>query len=252
MLKFDNFIIIGSTGRNTGKTEFACRLIEKHSKTYQICGVKVVAIDKKEGNCPRGGKGCGVCSSLKGDYEIFEETVIDPTKDTSRMLEAGAHKVFFLKVDKNFLEKGIKALLEIIPPEMMVVAESNSIRKVLEPGLFIVIKNLQDKKIKESCAEVVYFADKIIEFDLKNWDFPPDRVLIKNHKWIIRQKATAIILAGGKSSRMGGENKCLLPINGVPIIQHIKNQLDNYFDEIIIGANDEENYKFLDLSLIHI
>jgi len=245
MVKKSNYIIIGSTGRNTGKTEFACRLIKQYSPKQKIIGVKVVAINKCEGNCPRGGKGCGVCTSLKGDYEIFEETKLDPAKDTSRMLIAGAHKVYFLKVDKDFLEKGIKALVKTLPPDAMVVLESNSIRKVIEPGLFLVIKNLNERKVKESCAEVISYANKIIEFDNMSWDFPPERVIVKNNSWFIRQKATAIVLAGGKSSRMGGEDKSMLLVNGMPLIQHIVNQLDNHFDEVIIGANDVEKYSFL-------
>jgi molybdopterin-guanine dinucleotide biosynthesis protein A len=250
MVTKPNFIIIGSTGRNTGKTEFACRLIEKYSKDHQVIGVKVVSIDRNEGNCPRGGKGCGVCSSLRGDYEIFEEKKIDPSKDTSRMLIAGAQKVYFLKVDKNSLENGLMALVDMIPENAMVVLESNSIRKVIEPGLFIVIKNLNERRVKESCAEVIEYANKIIEFDNMSWDFSPERVLVKDNEWIIREKATAIVLAGGKSSRMGGEDKSLLPVNGFPLIQHIIEQLEGHFDEIIIGANDTEKYSFLNKRVV--
>jgi molybdopterin-guanine dinucleotide biosynthesis protein A len=83
-----------------------------------------------------------------------------------------------------------------------------------------------------------------------SWDFEPDRVLIKDNEWIIRDKATAIILAGGKSSRMGGEDKSMLPINKVPLIQHIVNQLEGHFDEIIIGANDIEKYCFLNRRIV--
>ena len=46
MLSRSNFIIIGSTGRNSGKTEFACRIIRSHSKEKKIFGVKIVAINK--------------------------------------------------------------------------------------------------------------------------------------------------------------------------------------------------------------
>jgi molybdopterin-guanine dinucleotide biosynthesis protein A len=245
-----NFIVIGSTGRNTGKTEFACRLIEKYSKEHFVVGIKVVAINRSAGNCPRGGKGCGVCQSLEGDYEIFEEKIINPQKDTSRMLMAGAQKVFFLKVDENCLPQGLNAILEVIPENAMVVIESNSIRKVLEPGLFIVIKNLVDKTVKDSCAEVIGFANKVIEFNNMSWNFSPERVIIKDNTWIIREKATAIILAGGKSSRMGGNDKSLLPINGVPLIQHIVKQLEGHFEQILIGANDAEKYSFLNLEVI--
>ncbi|MFN7250503.1 MAG: molybdenum cofactor guanylyltransferase [Anaerobacillus sp.] len=62
-------------------------------------------------------------------------------------------------------------------------------------------------------------------------------------------KAGAIILAGGKSSRMG-TNKALLPIDGVTNIERIKNILAEVFEEIIIVANDEAAYRFLNLPII--
>lgn len=250
MIKKPEFIIIGSTGRNTGKTEFATRLINQYSQQNIIIGVKVTAINRDEGFCPRGTDSCGVCDSLTEEFTISEETIHSSAKDTSRMLNAGAHKVYWLKVDKNYLERGIKALIEMLPNDALIVCESNSLRTVLEPGLFIVIKNINDHTIKESCASVIHFASKIIEFDNKKWNFSPERIQIKNNSWIIKEKATAIILAGGKSSRMGGEDKSLLPVDGEPLIQKILNQLDDYFDEIIIGANDVEKYKFLNRKVV--
>jgi molybdopterin-guanine dinucleotide biosynthesis protein A len=249
MIQQSNFIIIGSTGRNTGKTEFACRLIKTWSAKHRIFGLKVTTINKNEGKCPRGGEGCGVCSSLVGDYEIIEETNGDAKKDTSRMLVAGAKKVYWLKVSSTALQSGVEALLKLIPDNVAVVCESNGVRNVLEPGVFLVIKNLKDKTIKPNCARVIRYADKIIEFDNMSWNFPPDRVIFKTNNWIVKEKATAIVLAGGKSSRMG-KDKSLLPVNGRPLIAHIVDQLRDRFDEIIIGANDPEKYAFLNLPVV--
>ena len=103
------------------------------------------------------------------------------------MLKAGAKQVYLLLVDRNSLEKGINAVLRIIPDNAWIVIESNSIRKVIEPGLFIVIKNLMNHSVKNSCAEVIEFADKIIEFNNMNWDFNPDSVLIQNESWMIKE-----------------------------------------------------------------
>ena len=249
MIKKARFIVLGSTGRNTGKTEFACRLIEKYAKDQQIYGVKVVTIDPERGSCPRGGEGCGICSSLKGDYEISEETRSDTDKDTSRMLRAGAHKVYFLKVRYDRLAQGLNALVALIPENAFAVCESNSIRKVVEPGLFLVIKNRDEKQVKESCAEVVQYANKVIDFHSMNWNFSPERVLLSKNGWIIREHATAIILAGGKSSRMGVD-KSLLAVNGQPMIAHIVKQLEHHFDEVIIGANDPGKYAFLKRAVV--
>ncbi len=250
VIKKPNHIILGSTGRNTGKTEFACHLIRQHAKAGPIYGVKVVCIDPAEGNCPRGGKGCEVCSSLNEDYEITQETEHHPGKDTSRMLMAGAHQVYFLKAKAHALENGLKALLEIIPDDALTICESNSLRKVLEPGLFLVIKNLEEEEIKDSCAEVIGYANKVIHFSNMGWDFNPGRVHIKNNHWVIRENASAIILAGGKSSRMGGVDKSLLPVADKTLISHIVTQLEGHFDEILIGANGPEKYTFLNKRVI--
>jgi molybdopterin-guanine dinucleotide biosynthesis protein A len=61
--------------------------------------------------------------------------------------------------------------------------------------------------------------------------------------------ATAIILAGGKSSRMG-RDKSLLSTNNLPLIGKIASQLEDHFQEIIVGANDIEKYGFLHLPVI--
>lgn len=62
-------------------------------------------------------------------------------------------------------------------------------------------------------------------------------------------KATAIILAGGKSSRMG-RDKSLLSTNDIPLIGKIASQLEGHFPEIIVSANDREKYRFLHLPVI--
>lgn len=49
---------------------------------------------------------------------------------------------------------------------------------------------------------------------------------------------------------MGGVDKSMLPVNGIPLIQHIVMQLEGHFDEIIIGANDKEKYSFLNLTIV--
>ncbi|OIJ11643.1 molybdenum cofactor guanylyltransferase [Anaerobacillus arseniciselenatis] len=61
--------------------------------------------------------------------------------------------------------------------------------------------------------------------------------------------AGVIILAGGKSSRMG-QNKALLPINGLANIERIKNQLASTFENIILVTNDKEKYRFLNIPTV--
>ena len=55
---------------------------------------------------------------------------------------------------------------------------------------------------------------------------------------------TAVILAGGQSSRMGS-NKALLPYRGGRFIESIHRQLSGLFDELLLVTNTPEQYAFL-------
>jgi molybdopterin-guanine dinucleotide biosynthesis protein A len=54
-----------------------------------------------------------------------------------------------------------------------------------------------------------------------------------------REHAVGIVLAGGKSSRMGGGDKCLLPLAGRPILAHVIERLKPQVAELIISANGD-------------
>ena len=60
---------------------------------------------------------------------------------------------------------------------------------------------------------------------------------------------TAIILAGGKSQRMGA-NKAFLKFGGRTFIEHQIVQLGKIFDEIIVSANDADSYAGLKLPVV--
>jgi molybdopterin-guanine dinucleotide biosynthesis protein A len=183
-------------------------------------------------------------------FEISEENDKTTGKDTSRMLVAGAKKVYFIKSEKDKLELAFSELMKIIPRNSIIVCESNYLRQYIKPGLFILIRNNEDDNLKESYVSTLKFADKIVNFKSSNWDFQPSRISFQDNEWIIKEPATAIILAGGKSSRMDGLDKSLLPINGIPLILHIVKQLEKHFDNIIIGSNDSQKFQFLNLPVI--
>jgi len=236
--------MIGSAGSNVGKTELACTLIKKFSRTANITGIKVTTIKAKDGQCPRGGLGCGVCSSLDGDFSITEETDSKSKKDTARLLAAGAKRVFWLRVLKKSLKEGLTALLDIIGPDAISICESNSLRQVVKPGLFLMVKARNLKSWKSSANNVKKYADKIVVTNSHGLDFDLDRIKLTDNKWTLTEKATAIIMAGGRSCRMGMD-KSMLQIKGRPIIEHIRDQLRGTFNQILISTNEMEKYAFL-------
>lgn len=50
-------------------------------------------------------------------------------------------------------------------------------------------------------------------------------------------EVTGIILAGGRGSRMGGEDKGLMMLNGLPLYQHVQQRLQPQVARICISAN---------------
>lgn len=62
-------------------------------------------------------------------------------------------------------------------------------------------------------------------------------------------EAGAILLSGGKSSRMG-TNKALLPISEQPNIERMAALLKPHFDKLILVTNNPEDYRFLKLTTV--
>src|SRR3990172_4670992 len=48
-----------------------------------------------------------------------------------------------------------------------------------------------------------------------------------------------VVLAGGKSSRMGGGDKALLPLGGRPLLVHVFERLRPQVAEIVLNANGD-------------
>jgi hypothetical protein len=186
MTRLDGMLMIGSAGTNVGKTELACAILRKFSRSgEEIVGIKVTTINEKDGQCPRGGEGCGVCSSLEGVYLITQET--DPTsgKDTARLLAAGAGRVYWLRVLRAHIEEGLAALLDAVGSDAISICESNSLRQVVEPSLFLVAERKGAKAWKPSALEVKKYADRIVVSDGSSFDFDIDRLALENGKWLL-------------------------------------------------------------------
>lgn len=249
MLKLDGMLMIGSAGINAGKTVLACEVIKKFCKSTNITGIKVTTIKAKDGTCPRGGRGCGVCSSLDGNFCITKEFKRNSSKDTSRLLAAGASRVFWLRVMRSHLKQGLNALLSIMGPDAVSICESNSLRHVVEPGLFLMVTAPNLKKWKASAQDVRRYVDKVVVSDGSNFDFDIDEIKLTQRRWQSELSATAIILAGGKSSRMGTE-KGMLSINDQTMLEHICKQLRGTFSQILISAGDAEKYSFAGFEVV--
>lgn len=249
MINIPSMLMIGAGDRNAGKTEFVCSLISKLGSEHDITGIKVTTIETLGSGCHRGNETCGVCTKFEGNFCVTEETNDVSNKDTCRMLAAGAKKVLWLRSLKSHLKEGITALLELIGDDQIIICESNSLRNIVEPGLFLMIRNSKSDNCKPSAEKVIALADAIVLSDGKQFDIDTNSIKLIDNKWVLKMDATAIIMAGGKSRRMG-QDKSMLEINGEPVIKHILKQLRPHFSQILISSDDEARYNFLDVEVV--
>jgi molybdopterin-guanine dinucleotide biosynthesis protein A len=63
-------------------------------------------------------------------------------------------------------------------------------------------------------------------------------------------RVSGVILAGGKSRRMGGAPKALLPFGGRPLIEHIAETLRSVLPDCLVVTNTPALYGHLDLPMV--
>jgi molybdopterin-guanine dinucleotide biosynthesis protein len=182
-IKLDGMLLIGSTGRKSGKTSLACQIIQKFRKN-NLVAIKVTTVTKTNKNSHSDLS----VAETKG-FIITEETRNNTDKDTSKMLAAGASRVFWLCAEKKCLKSGLDALLKKIGNKKICICESNSLRQFVEPGLFIMVKGPDCRKTKPSAKHVINFADRIVTNRSNDFDNLLKDLRLAGKKWlIIKQK----------------------------------------------------------------
>lgn len=182
MLEQAKLLLIGGATRNVGKTTFSCAVIKEFSKTHSIIALKIKTL--YEGDDFFHGKDR---NPLTGNYRIIEEFDNRGSEDTMRMLKAGAKQVFRIKVKSEFIKNAFDELFQQIPENSFILCESNSLRNVLEPALFLMIKHKESNVIKPSAKKLEPLADKIIFTDGEKHDFNIDRITIENGQWMLKR-----------------------------------------------------------------
>jgi hypothetical protein len=131
MIIIPNLLLIAGNGTKSGKTTMACRIIEQ-LKSLKITAIKITP------HFHETTLGLSTIIEEPG-YSIYEETDNSSIKDTSRMLNAGAWKVFFAKVHDDSIKSVFDKIMDLVPEGAPVICESPALRNFIEPGLFIIM-----------------------------------------------------------------------------------------------------------------
>jgi molybdopterin-guanine dinucleotide biosynthesis protein A/MOSC domain-containing protein YiiM len=234
--------MIGGCRRGVGKTAFICALIERLGSRHGIVAVKVTTVD-----CFQRDHGREPADSAL--YHVTEETDPRGDGDTSRMLASGARRALWLQAPQAHLQDGIDALLDALGRETASVWESTRACRLVEPGAFIMIEDSQTTCRKPWTEDLMQRADRIVPSDGVTFDIDWNDIQSSGGRWTVKMDATAILLAGGDSTRMGVD-KALLPIDGKPMIQRIHEQVRPWFSRILISSNNASAHAFLGVPIV--
>ncbi len=142
MLILPQILLIAGTGRNTGKTLLASAIIEKYSADFEITGLKI---------SPHFHSGTDSLQIIYKDqnFNIYKETSLASTKDSSRMLQAGAHKVFYIECYDEFMKEAFEKFTQVADISRPIVCESPALRKYVKPGIFIIVDSKSNTNKKK-------------------------------------------------------------------------------------------------------
>jgi hypothetical protein len=133
LMQLSNLLVVAGSGRNSGKTTFVCRIIEQFSH-LGITSIKI----SPHFHEPSTGL---VHVSGKPGFEIYEETSRNSTKDSSRMLECGATKVYYIQTLEESLYEAFSEVYLNMKIDRPVICESPSLINYLTPGMFVIMRS---------------------------------------------------------------------------------------------------------------
>jgi len=158
IIEIPSLLLIAGTGRNTGKTLLASSIIKKFSNDLKITGLKI---------SPHFHNGTKSLQPLykNNNFNIYRETSHSSSKDSSRMLKAGACQVFYIECHDEYLKKAFEKFLKITDAQVPVICESPALRKYVKPGIFFIVDSKSNINKKQGVLDLKNHADFFIETD---------------------------------------------------------------------------------------
>jgi len=175
MKNLPNLLIISGNGRDSGKTSLACEIIKKFS-SRSIIAIKI---------CPHFYPEDGGLNVVFKDtnFTIAEEKNTTSGKDSSRMLEAGADKVYFIQVKDDQLENAFAKLMTLINPKSLLICESGWLRSMVKPGVFIMANHEGREDLKENFKKLMSKADLKVIYNGQSFHPGIEKIRLRNQMW---------------------------------------------------------------------
>ncbi|MFO8234891.1 MAG: hypothetical protein R6U04_05780 [Bacteroidales bacterium] len=179
--KYSQILLIGGNARKAGKTSFIRNILKKFSDVHPITAMKVALYtDSKD---------------LQSHYQLEEHEFyyeVEDIKgsddnDSSRYVAAGAMEGWFVAAmdDEKSIKKLMKRIDFLLEAGRLLIIESNSIRKYIDPSLFLMI-NQSSREDKAGAEEFRQMSDLVIDTDSYQYNNIEKYIGIESNKWVFK------------------------------------------------------------------
>lgn len=158
-------IVVAGVTSGAGKTSVAEVVLRLLSSRCPTAAAKITVTHGERG-CPHGGKGCDVCGSLGGNFQVItkESVIKQPGTDTARLSEAGAQRVLWAITREMFVADAWREMKSLMRGARLAVIESNTLALTIRPELTLMVVDptVSRRLWKPSAESLIASADLLI------------------------------------------------------------------------------------------
>jgi len=151
-------VVVGGSTRNIGKTSVVAGLIRALPE-MKWTAFKITQFG--HGVCSANGEPCD-CETAEHTIAVTEERDACSGTDTSRYLEAGALRSFWVRTRQGQLAEAMPRIRKELALTENVIIESNSIIRFLRPDLYLSVLDPQTADFKDSARLFLDRADAVL------------------------------------------------------------------------------------------
>lgn len=151
-------IVVGGHSRNVGKTSVVAGIIAALPE-YHWTALKITQYG--HGVCSDHGSDCG-CADPVHPFAIDEERERGSGTDTSRFLDAGARRVYWVRTPMGQLGAAMPGVRRILDAAPHAICESNSLLQFIRPDLYIVVLDFAVEDFKPTSLRYLDRADLLL------------------------------------------------------------------------------------------
>jgi molybdopterin-guanine dinucleotide biosynthesis protein len=148
-------VMVGGHTRNVGKTSVVEGIIRALPE-FNWTAAKITQFG--HGMCSINGEACG-CAISEHQFSITEEKHWDTGTDTARFLAAGARRSLWVRTKQGELFTALPALRKRIEGDEFVITESNSLRRFMNPTVYLQVLDTSNPDFKLSAQQFFDLSD---------------------------------------------------------------------------------------------